>query len=682
MTSSYVSPPGTKTAPPDGRAAGLAAAAGALRLAPRRRRRWSRLTAGVMTVLVCLFGFLAASSAVLGAHATQVLAVARAVPAGAALTPADLTVVSVHPAAGVATVPGGEQAQLAGRTAAVPLTPGTLLSAAELGPPQYPPAGEAVIALPLAAGAFPPQMQAGARVAVLDGRAAGSASVGQQTAPVRRAGGRGHRDHPGRRADGGQPAGGHRRRPGRRAARLPGAGAAGPVGNGRAMTLIACASVSGSPGVTTAALGLAAYWPLDLTPLLAEADPSGGDLQVLFSLPESPGTVSLAAAARPAGPDLLWRHAQWLTPRLAVVPGPAGADQAAATGARLAAGSWAPVTAAAASGAMIVADCGRASPGTPAAPLIQAADVLLIVTTADAAALAHLHARLGALRRLNPKAQLLLTGPRGPWPPAEISATLQAPVAGAAARPGRGVGAARPPRPPRPGHPVARPGTAAAADRRRGHRSPARQPPGRLPRPAATRPPPARRVTRRPPWPRPGQPGQPRRRPAPGRRPVARRGPAGQGATVSTRQDAPAAIPWPGAVTGGPDQQAVTGQLRAQVAAALARHAQDREETGQGALPPGERHAVVSTLISQALEEHATAALRSGQPALDAAAEKRVTRAVTAALLGLGGLQALLDDPQVENIDVNGHDQVFAGYADGRIARAAPVAASTPTWWT
>ena len=177
MTSSYVSPPGTKAPPPDGRAAG----AGTPRLAPRRRRRWSRLAAGVMTVLVCLFGFLAASSAVLGAHATQVLAVARAVPAGAALTPADLTVVSVHPAAGVATVPAREQAQLAGRTVAVPLTPGTLLSAAELGPPQYPPAGEAVVALPLAAGAFPPQMQAGARVAVLDGRAAGPAS-GQQTA--------------------------------------------------------------------------------------------------------------------------------------------------------------------------------------------------------------------------------------------------------------------------------------------------------------------------------------------------------------------------------------------------------------------------------------------------------------------------------------------------------------------
>jgi hypothetical protein len=197
------------------------------------------------------------------------------------------------------------------------------------------------------------------------------------------------------------------------------------------MTLIACASVSGSPGVTTAALGLAAYWPLDLTPVLLEADPSGGDLQVLFGLPESPGTVSLAAASRRASdPDLLWRHHQWLTPRLAVVPGPVGADQAAATGSLLAASSWAPVAAAARSGAMIVADCGRAGPGTPAAPLIQAADLLLIVTSTTAEALAHLHARLDALRSLSPQLRLLLSGPRGPYPPAEISETLRARVAG------------------------------------------------------------------------------------------------------------------------------------------------------------------------------------------------------------------------------------------------------------
>jgi pilus assembly protein CpaF len=147
---------------------------------------------------------------------------------------------------------------------------------------------------------------------------------------------------------------------------------------------------------------------------------------------------------------------------------------------------------------------------------------------------------------------------------------------------------------------------------------------------------------------------------------------------VSSRQAGPAAIPWAeaGSVPAGADEQAVTEQVRVRVAAAFAGRAQDREEYGQGPLPAGERLAMVTALISEALEERATAALRSGQRALDASAEARVTQAVTAALLGLGGLQVLLDDPAVENIDVNGYDQVFVGYAGGRIARAAPVAAS------
>jgi len=147
---------------------------------------------------------------------------------------------------------------------------------------------------------------------------------------------------------------------------------------------------------------------------------------------------------------------------------------------------------------------------------------------------------------------------------------------------------------------------------------------------------------------------------------------------VSPGQASPAAIPWPeaGSVLAGADEQAVTDQVRARVAAAFTGQAQDREDAGQDPLPAGERLAMVTALISEALEEQATAALRSGQRALDDAAEARVTQSVTAALLGLGGLQLLLDDPAVENIDVNGYDQVFAGYAGGRIARAAPVAAS------
>ena len=38
---------------------------------------------------------------------------------------------------------------------------------------------------------------------------------------------------------------------------------------------------------------------------------------------------------------------------------------------------------------------------------------------------------------------------------------------------------------------------------------------------------------------------------------------------------------------------------------------------------------------------------------------------IHAALFGVGRLQPLLDDPDVENIDINGCDDVFVGYADG-----------------
>ena len=37
-------------------------------------------------------------------------------------------------------------------------------------------------------------------------------------------------------------------------------------------------------------------------------------------------------------------------------------------------------------------------------------------------------------------------------------------------------------------------------------------------------------------------------------------------------------------------------------------------------------------------------------------------------------MQPLLDDPDVENIDINGCDQIFVGYSDGREERPAPIA--------
>jgi len=45
--------------------------------------------------------------------------------------------------------------------------------------------------------------------------------------------------------------------------------------------------------------------------------------------------------------------------------------------------------------------------------------------------------------------------------------------------------------------------------------------------------------------------------------------------------------------------------------------------------------------------------------------EHLLTKSVLDALFGMGRLQALIDDPEIENIDINGYDRVWATYADG-----------------
>jgi Flp pilus assembly CpaF family ATPase len=88
-----------------------------------------------------------------------------------------------------------------------------------------------------------------------------------------------------------------------------------------------------------------------------------------------------------------------------------------------------------------------------------------------------------------------------------------------------------------------------------------------------------------------------------------------------------------------------------------------------------ERH-FARAIIAQILEEYARAEISIGRTPPDAQAEEAYAAAVHAALFGVGRLQPLLDDPEVENIDINGCDQVFIGYADGREVQGEPVADS------
>ncbi|WP_419995895.1 CpaF family protein [Streptomyces boninensis] len=88
-----------------------------------------------------------------------------------------------------------------------------------------------------------------------------------------------------------------------------------------------------------------------------------------------------------------------------------------------------------------------------------------------------------------------------------------------------------------------------------------------------------------------------------------------------------------------------------------------------------ERH-FARAVIAQILESYARDEINAGRTPFDAETEEGYAAAVHAALFGVGRLQPLLDDPEVENIDINGFDQVFVGYADGREVKANPVAES------
>jgi hypothetical protein len=190
------------------------------------------------------------------------------------------------------------------------------------------------------------------------------------------------------------------------------------------VTLVALLSLKGSPGVTTTALGLAACWPEGEQPVVVECDPAGGDLLARFRLETTPGLVSLVAAGRHgAEPGLVWRHTQRLPGGLPVVVGPAGADQARAALAQLAAGDAGVLRQAADRvGSAVIADCGRFAGDDAVIDLVQAADVSLLLCRAQDDALSHLATLLarapGWLRGM----AFVLVG--GGYPTAEVADAL------------------------------------------------------------------------------------------------------------------------------------------------------------------------------------------------------------------------------------------------------------------
>jgi len=143
-------------------------------------RRTNRKMLLLSVLVVLLGGVLALSAGQLLTRHTAVLAVARPVPAGAPITAADLAVASVTTDPHLAPIPAAQQAQVVGMLAQVALSPGSLLTRAEIGTGSGFTPGQVLVALPVKPGQFPARgLRAGERVLVVPRPASAAHRAGQ-----------------------------------------------------------------------------------------------------------------------------------------------------------------------------------------------------------------------------------------------------------------------------------------------------------------------------------------------------------------------------------------------------------------------------------------------------------------------------------------------------------------------
>lgn len=201
------------------------------------------------------------------------------------------------------------------------------------------------------------------------------------------------------------------------------------------MTTVALFSVKHAPGVTTAAVALAAAYGDGA--VVVEADPAGGDIAARSRLTLEPGLLTLAAAGRRVGTALDFSpHVQSLPGGGDVVVAPVDPDLATA-----AITTTAPRVAAAHGAQFTIIDCGRFSVESPARPVIRSADVAVVVIEPTVAGVEHLRARVGGLDRpILGRLAALLVGDR-PYGAAEVEHAVGIPVLGSLAVDPRSVAA-------------------------------------------------------------------------------------------------------------------------------------------------------------------------------------------------------------------------------------------------
>jgi hypothetical protein len=199
------------------------------------------------------------------------------------------------------------------------------------------------------------------------------------------------------------------------------------------VTVFALLSAGGSPGVTTTALALTLGWPSQV--ILAECDPSGGDILAGLlggHLPASTGLLPLALEAGAGAEipaDTLWRQLVELDEernRL-LLAGISDPRQSAALQSSL---PWI-ADALQAVAADVIADCGRLDSVAAVRPVLSAASLAVLVMRPTLRQASRAVSRVEMLTNLvGPDRVVLLLVGEGTSSGREIARTLGVPVAG------------------------------------------------------------------------------------------------------------------------------------------------------------------------------------------------------------------------------------------------------------
>lgn len=181
------------------------------------------------------------------------------------------------------------------------------------------------------------------------------------------------------------------------------------------MSIVVVASLHGSPGATSLAVGLSACLP---PAVLLEVDPAGGVLAARCGLSREQGLVTFAADREARGSDGLASHAQALASGLPVLPCSESAEH---TSLLLRAAGRDIAARLADARCTVVVDVGRLGLDGLAGPILDRAAVVLVVCRPTVDALAVLAARLPALREYRPR--VVLVGDR-PYGPTDVASSL------------------------------------------------------------------------------------------------------------------------------------------------------------------------------------------------------------------------------------------------------------------